>query len=149
MTIGGPFRAALDWSTVEIDCPIAAQIRERIRRFRLVPVLVMRQQRNAYEDESAGIRVTFDRSLRVHPALAGPGRKYRLLQDHVVIMEIKTTSEKNAAGDRLRRKFNLEEIRFSKYCRSVEILGELYPAYQCRPLWSRIFNPNTAVARGE
>lgn len=104
--------------------PESGKILDRIKRYRLIPMLVVRQHRNAYEDKHGKFRITFDRFLRVRPvALKSKEKESSLLQDHVVIMEIKRAAH-DAKGfvAAMQHEFHLEELGFSKYCRATEVL---------------------------
>lgn len=128
-----------DWDGID-GPPVPGRILDRIKQHKLLPILVIRQQRNAYEDHRGKFRVTFDRLLRARPLLQPDKKEIRLLQDHVVIMEMKraVTDMKDRFASALRREFNLEELGFSKYCRAVDVIwGKSAEFSQWRILFSR------------
>ncbi len=129
-----PFRDALDlclrgharqFSTIEN--PVEAEILSMCYWYDLQPASVVMYNRQALvgSDLDIGLRVTFDRDLRYRTDdldLANKAQTgYFLFPPDSVIMEIKVNERVPYWLTELTAKHNLNLVRVSKYCQSIEV----------------------------
>jgi SPX domain protein involved in polyphosphate accumulation len=128
-----PFRDALDFclrrharQCINSENPVEAEILSMCYWYDLRPASVVMYNRQALvgSDLDIGLRVTFDRDLRyrthdldlANQDVAG----YFLFPPDRVIMEIKVNERAPYWLTELAAKHNLNLVRVSKYCRSIE-----------------------------
>lgn len=122
------------------DAAIAAAIVEEVLvllwRYNLHPASIVRYDRQAFigTDYDIGLRVTFDTSLsfqshRLH--LHEPPSGLPMLHPGLVVMEVKVNERIPYWLTEMIAEHNLQLIRFSKYCRSIDAAKNM-PSTQWR-----------------
>jgi len=107
------------------DQPVLDEVYAFLWQYNLRPASIVRYERQAFigSDYDIGLRVTFDTSLtyQVQPLLLheAPNALPMLPADYVV-MEIKVNERVPYWLTELAAAYNLQVVRMSKYCRSIE-----------------------------
>jgi SPX domain protein involved in polyphosphate accumulation len=108
------------------DKPVIDEIYTFLWEYNLRPASIVRYERQALmgTDYDLGLRVTFDTNLtcRTHSlCLDEPTNELSLLPSEAVVMEIKINERVPYWLTELVAAHNLQMVRMSKYCRSVEV----------------------------
>jgi hypothetical protein len=120
------------------DEAVIEEIYAFLWRYNLRPVSIVRYERQAFvgTDYDIGLRVTFDTFLSCQPHqhhLHEPASGLPMLPANLVVMEIKVNERIPYWLTDLIAAHNLQVMRFSKYCRSIE-MGENMPSRRWRHL---------------
>lgn len=115
-----------DHSTV--DQPVIEEVYAFLWQYNLLPASIVRYDRQAFigTDYDLGLRVTFDTSLTSqtnHLKLHEPPDGIPMLGANWTVMEIKVNERIPNWLTEMVAAHNLQIMRISKYCRSIEVLG--------------------------
>jgi len=110
------------------DAPFIHEVLDLVSRLDLRATAITGYQRHAYmgRDADAGLRVTFDRRIRGRDRdfhLGTPAENRFIVPPHKVIMEVKANERVPYWLTDLTAARNLQVVRVSKYCQSVEAHG--------------------------
>ena len=120
------------------DAALINEVQAYLWQYNLRPASIVRYQRQALvgSDYDIGLRVTFDTDLtfQVHGLrLDEPPAPRPMLPPNFAVMEIKVNERIPYWLTELAAVQNLQLIRMSKYCRSIEVAG-IFPSRRPLPL---------------
>ena len=106
----------MDVLTQHFDNDLIRRFTLDMLKHNLEPVCYIKYQREAYRDEQDNIRITFDHSLNVERYLGEEvGMEMKLMQDTMLILEVKYEHYMPQSIRELLKKINLNQIAYSKY----------------------------------
>jgi SPX domain protein involved in polyphosphate accumulation len=118
------------------DTLVIEEVARMVEEYNLKPVSLLSYTRQAWigTDYEIGLRVTFDTSLEHYPShlqLDDLSSGLPMIAAHMTIIEIKINDRIPYWLTELVAKHNLKLVRFSKYCRSIELAHNLpIPAWE-------------------
>ena len=123
----------------EADRAVVEEVFVYLWQYNLQPMSIVRYERQAFvgSEYDVGLRVTFDTNLvfQAHPLhLHEPSSSLPMLSPDRVVLEIKVNERIPIWLTQLIAAHNLQLIRVSKYCRSIEAAQEMPLAHWRSPV---------------